>query len=162
MPSLSATKQFLEALEQTSAQLRGLYDALQREKTALRDQDLDQLGELARQKEAFTTSINAAEQQRIQALQADGTAGRPQEMDAFVAELTGTERRRAHTLWDAIMALAADCERLNKLNGIVLANQQRRAQTLLAILRNETAASDVYAANGNREGQQNSHSLARA
>ena len=162
MSSATAHSQFVELLRQIKSQLGELSDALQQEQRALRDQHIERLGELAIQKEAYTSLINQLEQQRVQLLQAEGFGADPESMAQFVSTLVASLRGHGEQLWNEILPLAAECERLNKLNGIVLSHQQKRAQSLLALLRNEAGASDVYGANGSKEAQPTSQSLARA
>lgn len=153
---------FIAILQQIKQQLQGLQQALQQEQSALREQNLDPLPQLAQQKEQYTARINQLEAQRGELLQGAGYESDPQQMETFLSRLDRNARRQGQQLWDEIMELASSCERQNKVNGVVVSHQQRRAQTLIAMLRNEAGGSDVYAADGNKEGHQNGHSLARA
>lgn len=162
MSSLDAANRFLAVLEQIEHQLQGLNTALHQEQTALREQDMDTLQHLAKQKEQSTTAVNELEAQRTALLDRHGYGPSPQDMAQYIGTLPASARREARRLWDAIMPLASECERLNKLNGIVLSHQQRRAQSLLSVLRSEVGGGDCYAADGNKEGRQTSQSLARA
>lgn len=162
MASDDAAAEFLSVLQGIEQHLRSLHSALQQEQTALRESDMDRLQQLAQDKEQSTTLINQLEAQRGRLLQSHGYEPSPQSMEHYIASLAAPSRRQARQRWEAIMPLAGECERLNKLNGIVVAHQQRRAQSLLSLLRNEAGGADCYAADGNREGRGNGKSLARA
>ncbi len=115
-------------------------DLLSAEAEALAAADADRLGELTAQREAANGRL--LEYWRALAMALGASA------DGSLAELRARAGADAGDEWDALEHLARETARLNAVNGRLLEEQLRRAQTALQVLRNAASSHGLYDADG--------------
>ena len=137
-------KELLELLRESTDRLEELCAVLDREYSALRDQDLDSLRETIARKQILAAELEDYERRRLVALDVH---------DLSVDEL-GAHRQH-------LEQLALRCDKQNRVNGVLLEKNRRRVQTVLAILQG-TAAAELYNPTGTTVSTRCSQSLAQA
>lgn len=79
----------------------------------------------------------------------------------YVTTLAQRQRQAIVQRWESIIVRGQRCASQNQLNGILVANQQRRTREALAILRGNGTSSESYSHSGAHQQEQMVHSLGK-
>lgn len=155
----------LEAvLDTTGTLLARLYQVLEDEHAALRDNAMSALEAAIAEKQQLCERIDAEENRRSQlAVEAGftadttGMAGLIGKLEQQFGPVPGIVQR-----WQALQQLLHKCERQNHINGLLLERNRHRAQSLLTLLQGGGQGQELYDPRGATVRLRNRASLARA
>ncbi len=133
-----------ENLEALATALSALHDTLSRQTEALERNDTDALPELTQAQQ-----LKAAEVERCWSALID-RLGLPQPLSRRQVEeaLPIRTDSRLSDLWASILAMAEAAERVNRLNGKLIAQQLRRTQGALQVLHGAASQRTLYGSDG--------------
>lgn len=141
LAEMAALQQTVAAEAQTVAQF---VDLLKLEQASLSSGNTDELPAYAEQKMGFAARLNALAAQRNAALAALGFTADRAGVDAWCAQHPGD----AATAWAAVLSLAADARRLNRLNGDLIQIRLRYNAKALEALRGGSDSLNLYGPDG--------------
>jgi flagellar biosynthesis/type III secretory pathway chaperone len=145
MLSSPAAKQFSTLLDAEIACLQSLLAALEQERQALKDGDLDSIEQATAAKHRALGNQQAATLARQDFATLCGIAGDTRSLRQQIA--TSGEHLALNPLQDALHQLAARCHDLNRANGRLIHQKQENTRTALGILR-QTEANPTYSSHG--------------
>lgn len=142
--------------------LQQLKDILAREHRALLDSDVAAIEALSAEKSALLTRQGELGHARQQLLRSAGLGDAPADVSAFVHG--SPDRAALAAVYARIAALVQQCRDDNRSNGRLIAQQQRRAQGALDVLRGaQSPGSATYSSSGSHKRDGNSsRTLGRA
>jgi flagella synthesis protein FlgN len=128
---------------------RALLNILSQEQDALRRADPDAIGICASTKLRLIGELRVLARQRSELLIACGitltaTSVAPCDLPTEVLQ-------ELHEDWAALRAIAAEAQRVNALNGKLIARHQRHCESALSSLMNAAGRAAVYGADGRTE-----------
>lgn len=122
-----------------------LRDTLLNEHAALRDHDRHDFGQIVAEKDVLLHQLEAAETLRARCLTGAGLdAG---ETAAWLPP-RDADKHELGVLWRTLLGNISECQRLNAVNGRLIAHQREFVQSALAVLRGQPVQQPVYAADG--------------
>jgi len=133
----AAIRAFVHAVEAEVGALRRFVCLLDAEQTLLVKGQIDELIELARQKNELSAEVTALDTRRNAALVADGLSTDQRGVEAwFAAHPEETSTREA---WSTLLALASQAQATNRINGeLIQTRMQYNAQALATLLGTQT------------------------
>lgn len=153
-------QQITQMLAQDSATIEQLIELLQQEQEQLPKRDHALLSGIVEQKNALLEQLNHNARLRQQQLVQLGLSSNAEGWDLFLQRNTTTLALRAD--WQALQQRFAECQKLNEVNGKVIARSRQTLDHLLNLIRGKTPAANLYTASGAQTQQSYSHSIAKA
>lgn len=133
-----------ELLQQELVQLAHLEQLLGEEQEAMLRRNSEEMGELAKRKQALIERVEGLEGERLQRLMPNGGVA---ERDAW-KEVLGADSRLA-VQWQRLEAVLLRCRKQNQVNGVLLERDRQQTQQLLRLLLGgEGKATSTYDARG--------------
>lgn len=141
----------------------GLLDLLRQENAVLTDGDPAAIEEVGRSKQDALDSLEALGRQRTEMVAAAGPGIDPQDIEGLIRRCDPAGRTNLPELWEQLLELAAECQRLNMVNGAIIQSSSRFAQQALGLLRGQSPAAGLeYGPDGSTHQPLGSSSLAKA
>ncbi len=131
--STRTSEDFLQLTRQGLRSARALLDFLERENTALREDDLDTFLALAQQKKEKITALEDVDRPRVALLQA---ACLPADEGGTAAFIDASPPPLPQQ-WQAFLETLKACQRQNATNGRMIHARQHQLQQALEILRGQ-------------------------
>lgn len=150
----SAHQAMAEILADELATARLLLDSLHAERDALAANRVEQLETLAEQKQGLAERLESLARRRRSALLESGVGD---SFDAWVKAQHALQRN-----WSAIIDILENCQQLNRTNGRVVDQLQRRTRNTLALLQGQSGIQELYGPGGKTESSSGSQILSRA
>jgi flagella synthesis protein FlgN len=158
MPINPSLVQQMIAQDMTSTeQLKNL---LIQERELLEKREHDNLPSIIDQKDQLLDALAQNARQRQQLLQNLGLKATAQSWEDLLLAHTALVPLRES--WKALTDAFSECQRLNDVNGKMIARSKQTLGNLLNILRGQVAAPQLYTQSGATTGNVSSHTLAKA
>lgn len=149
-----------EMIAQDSAALAQLKQLLARERGQLEQRKQDELSRIAEQKSVLLDQLNSNAKQRQQILTTLGLPTNAQGWDLFLQRNTTTAPLLGD--WKLVVTEFEDCQKMNDINGKMIARSQQTLSHLLGLLRGKVAAPSLYTAQGTKTQHTASYTVAKA
>jgi len=142
----AATLELVHAVEAEVTAVQRFLALLEREQDLLVKGEVDELIDLARQKNELAAQITALGSRRTEALAAAGLPADRPGIDAWLA--VHPSETRARDAWNLLMSLAGQAHEVNRANGeLIQIRMQHNAQALEALL-GSNASLTLYGPDG--------------
>lgn len=146
----------LMAQECASAKL--LCDILASERNALAANKLELLDELATKKQTQIEKLEALGKIRIDWLSCRGIDTDSTKLNEYFTH-AGNEQARA---WQTLLKQLEECQQLNRVNGSIVKQLQKKITNALSILQGQADSTDLYDQSGKSTTNSNTSILTRA
>ncbi len=156
LPSLQAV------LQDIAAYLEELRQTLVKEYEALAAGDPGSMQATAETKQRLSAILEDLEQERLKQLRQAGLDLTRTGLMAYLGRHSQPDGHPLSQLWQRIETLTRDCERLNRVNGIIIAKQRQRAETALSILKGQVLQPQLYSSQGAAVSAPQSKPIAKA
>jgi flagella synthesis protein FlgN len=137
-----------------------LKSLLLQERELLEKREHDGLPAIIDQKDQLLDALAQNARQRQQLLQNLGLKATAQSWEELLVAHTALSPLRDS--WKALTQAFGECQRLNEVNGKMIARSKQTLGNLLNILRGQVAAPQLYTQSGSTTGNVSSHTLAKA
>ncbi|MDR7089396.1 MULTISPECIES: flagellar protein FlgN [Cellvibrio] len=149
-----------QMITQDSAAISQLKHLLAQERILLEQRKQDELPQIIEQKAILVEQLNNSAKQRQQILNTLGLPANANGWDLFL-------QRNAATLplcdeWKILVSEFEDCQKMNDINGKMIARSQQTLSHLLGLLRGKVAAPALYNAQGAKTQHTSSYTVAKA
>lgn len=143
-------------LTRYTTSMQQLLSFLQDETAVLKTNDIPRLEEITLNKIAITEQVEKNEQLRIQFLSQHSLD--PNQPEHWITNST------LNSLWNQLKEVAGECQKQNKINGLVINGYRNQVKTKIEIFSTSSlpAADLVYSSAGESIQQRNSKTLAHA
>ncbi|MDO8344141.1 MAG: flagellar protein FlgN [Cellvibrio sp.] len=149
-----------EMITQDSAALAQLKQLLTHEREQLEQRKQDELPRIVEQKAALLDQLNNSAKQRQQILTTLGLPANARGWDLFLQRNTATQALLGE--WKLLVSEFEDCQKMNDINGKMIARSQQTLSHLLGLLRGKVAAPSLYTAQGTKTQHTASYTVAKA
>ncbi len=149
-------------LQDMATYLEELRRVLIEEYEALSANDLAAIQQAADTKARLSEILDDLEQVRQTRLRDAGLEPGRSGLLNYLDRHFESRREILTTLWGKIEELGRECNRLNRINGIVIEKNRRRTETALSILQGKPRHTEYYSAEGGSVAATVSQSLAKA
>ena len=119
---------------------RTLCDILIAERDALANNELDQLHDLSARKQEQVVELEQLSQQRTEWLHSQGVADDAAEIEKFFT--AASEQTKLG--WEKLLTQLEECQQLNRVNGSIVEQLQRKIRNALSILQGQPGETDLY------------------
>lgn len=153
----SLVQQMIAQDTNATEQLKNL---LLQERELLEQREHDGLPAIVEQKDQLLDALAHNAKQRQQLLQSLGLKTTAQSWDDLLSAHSALAPLRES--WKSLTASFSECQRLNDINGKMIARSKQTLGNLLNILRGQVAAPQLYTQSGVTTGSAGSHTLAKA
>lgn len=143
-----------------SAAISRLKDLLEQERELFETRKLDSLQAIVDEKTLLIDQLNQHAQIRQSILQRLNLPLTAEGWDLFLQRDSQTLGMRSD--WKKITADFVECQKLNEINGKMIARSRQTLSQLLNLLRGQVAAPSLYTAKGNQAQASSSYTLAKA
>lgn len=149
-----------QMIAQDSTAIVQLKQLLAHEREQLEQRKQDELPRIVEQKSALLDLLNNSAKQRQQILTTLGLPTNSNGWDMFLQRNTATLPLRDD--WKILVSDFADCQKMNDINGKMIARSQQTLNHLLGLLRGKVAAPSLYTAQGTKTQHTASYTVAKA
>ncbi|MGH8809986.1 MAG: flagella synthesis protein FlgN [Noviherbaspirillum sp.] len=125
---------------------QNLLQLLKREESLLVNVDVDGLSQLTEEKAKIAAQMSVLARSRHDMLKAAGFEPTESGMQAWLTSAAATADD--HDAWNELLALAQSGKELNRVNGLLIAQQLASNQNALNVLQGNPQGSGVYGPNG--------------
>jgi flagellar biosynthesis/type III secretory pathway chaperone len=162
MDQQNLTNEFIENLQGLNVYLDKLSKVLIKEETALADQNITEIENIAIEKDQLTAQVEQAEHLRqTHCIQLEISPDKKGIL-YWLSDKPASTKKQIAELWKRITYLGQKCSNQNQINGILVANLQRHTQDALSILRGAVSGQESYSENGSPENKQQQNIIAKA
>jgi len=149
-----------QMIAQDSAAIAQLKQLLAHEREQLEQRKQEALPRIVEQKSALLDLLNNSAKQRQQILTTLGLPTNANGWDMFLQRNTATLPLRDE--WKILVSDFEDCQKMNDINGKMIARSQQTLNHLLGLLRGKVAAPSLYTAQGTKTQHTASYTVAKA
>lgn len=149
-----------QMLAQDSAALTQLKQLLTHERELLEQRKQEGLQEIIEKKAAVIDHLNNSARIRNQILNTLGLSTNASGWDTFLQRNTATLPLRDD--WKNLVSDFEECQKMNDVNGKMIARSQQTLNHLLNLLRGKVAAPSLYTAKGTQTQHTSSYTVAKA
>ena len=148
--STSSAQQLGTLLQQQIESAAQLLQILQNENAVLVKRDFEKIQHLSQQKSEQSATLEQLVQQQHQLLQERGCSSDSSEgLNSFIGSQPQNIATQLSKKRQKLQAILESCQKLNQVNGNIIAVNKHSAETALAILRGQfTSDNLVYSADG--------------
>lgn len=146
--SSTMAQQLGTLLQQQIQGAEQLQQILKSENDALVKRDFDVIQQLSQKKSEQSTRLEHLGQQQRQLLQMAGYAYSHEGINSFINSLASNLATELRKKQRQLQTLLEECQKLNMVNGNIIAANKHSAETALAILRGQFADNLMYGASG--------------
>lgn len=139
---------FIAALRREVSAFADFIDLLHQEQHCLTQADMDPLAQLARRKEEKVEELNALARLRCAFLESHSLQATAQGMQHWISAQGGARTEEFSALWDRLAKGAAEAQRLNRSNGVLINNRMAFNREALNALSGLTRPQGVYGRDG--------------
>lgn len=158
---MSISPTFVEQMiAQDTNAIQQLKALLVRERSLLEKRQHEELPDIITQKDQLLDTLAQSAKQRQQLLQNLGLKTDVQTWQDLLSAHAALVNLRAP--WQTLTEEFAECQRLNDINGKMIARSKQTLGNLLNILRGQVAAPQLYNQNGATTNGSSTHTLAKA
>ncbi|MGV8834917.1 flagella synthesis protein FlgN [Cellvibrio sp.] len=149
-----------QMITQDSAAISQLKHLLAQERILLEQRKQDELPQIIEQKAILVEQLNNSAKQRQQILNALSLPANANGWDLFLQRNAATLPLRDE--WKMLVSEFEDCQKMNDINGKMIARSQQTLSHLLGLLRGKVAAPALYNAQGAKTQYTSSYTVAKA
>lgn len=149
-----------QMIAQDSAAIAQLKQLLTHEREQLEQRKQDELSRIVEQKTVLVDQLNVSAKQRQEILKTLGLPTNAAGWDLFLQRNTATLPLRDD--WKQLVTEFEECQKMNDINGKMIARSQQTLSHLLDLLRGKVAAPSLYTAQGTKTQQTSSYTVAKA
>lgn len=149
-----------DMIAQDSAALAQLKQLLAQEREQLEQRKQDQLPKIVEQKTILLDQLNNSARQRQQILTTLGLPTNANGWDLFLQRNATTQPLVGE--WKILVTEFEDCQKMNDINGKMIARSQQTVNHLLGLLRGKVPAPSLYTAQGTKTQHTASYTVAKA
>lgn len=149
-----------QMIAQDSAAIAQLKQLLAHEREQLEQRKQDELPRIVEQKAALVDQLSISAKLRQQVLTTLGLPTNARGWDMFLQRNTTTLPLRDD--WKLLVSEFEDCQKMNDINGKMIARSQQTLNQLLNLLRGKVAAPSLYTAQGTKTQYTASYTVAKA
>lgn len=149
-----------EMITQDSAAIAQLKQLLAHEREQLEQRKQEQLPRIVEQKSILLDQLNNSAKQRQQILTTLGLPTNAQGWELFLQRNTTTQPLLGD--WKILVSEFGECQKMNDVNGKMIARSQQTLSHLLGLLRGKVAAPSLYTAQGTKTQHTASYTVAKA
>lgn len=149
-----------DMIAQDSAALAQLKQLLATEREQLEQRKQDELPRIIEQKAVLLDQLGASAKQRQQILTTLGLPANAQGWDQFLQRNATTQPLVND--WKLVVSEFEDCQKMNDINGKMIARSQQTLNHLLSLLRGKVAAPSLYTAQGTKTQHTSTYTVAKA
>lgn len=149
-----------QMIVQDSAAIAQLKQLLTHEREQLEQRKQDELSRIVEQKTVLVDQLNVSAKQRQEILKTLGLPTNAAGWDLFLQRNTATLPLRDD--WKQLVTEFEECQKMNDINGKMIARSQQTLSHLLDLLRGKVAAPSLYTAQGTKTQQTSSYTVAKA
>lgn len=149
-----------DMITQDSAALTQLKQLLALEREQLEQRKQDELPRIVEQKSILLDQLNNNAKQRQQILTTLGLPANAEGWDQFLQRNTTTQPLVDD--WKLVVSEFEDCQKMNDINGKMIARSQQTLNHLLGLLRGKVAAPSLYTAQGTKTQYTSNYTVAKA
>lgn len=149
-----------EMIAQDTAALAQLKQLLAYEREQLEQRKQDELPRIIEQKSILLDQLNNSAKQRQQILTALGLPTNAQGWDTLLQRNLTTQPLLSD--WKLLVSEFEDCQKMNDINGKMIARSQQTLSHLLNLLRGKVPSPSLYTAQGTKTQNTSSYTVAKA
>lgn len=149
-----------DMIAQDSAALAQLKQLLALEREQLEQRKQDELPRIVEQKAILLDQLNTNAKQRQQVLTTLGLPANAEGWDQFLQRNATTQPLVND--WKLVVSEFEDCQKMNDINGKMIARSQQTLNHLLGLLRGKVAAPSLYTAQGTKTQHTSTYTVAKA
>jgi len=149
-----------QMIAQDSAALVQLKQLLTHEREQLEQRKQEELPRIVEQKSALVDQLGISAKQRQHILTTLGLPTNANGWDLFLQRNTATLPLRDD--WKQLVSEFEECQKMNDINGKMIARSQQTLNHLLGLLRGKVAAPSLYNAQGAKTQYTSSYTVAKA
>jgi flagellar biosynthesis protein FlgN len=149
-----------QMLAQDASAISQLKQLLSQERAQLEQRKQDELPRIIEQKVLLVDQLNINAKQRQEILSALGLPTTMNGWDIFLQRNTATLPLRND--WKILVSEFEECQKMNDINGKMIARSQQTLNHLLGLLRGKVAAPSLYTAKGIATQYTSSYTVAKA
>jgi flagella synthesis protein FlgN len=149
-----------EMIAQDSGALAQLKQLLAHERQQLEQRKQDELPRIVEQKAVLLDQLNNSAKQRQQILTTLGLAANASGWSLFLERNAATQPLLDE--WKQLVSEFEDCQKMNDINGKMIARSQQTLTHLLGLLRGKVASPSLYTAQGTKTQQTSSCTVDKA
>ena len=149
-----------DMIAQDSAALAQLKQLLALEREQLEQRKQDELPRIVEQKAILLDQLNTNAKQRQQVLTTLGLPANAEGWDQFLQRNATTQPLVND--WKLVVNEFEDCQKMNDINGKMIARSQQTLNHLLGLLRGKVAAPSLYTAQGTKTQHTSTYTVAKA
>ena len=149
-----------EMIAQDSAALAQLKQLLSYEREQLEQRKQDELPRIIEQKSILLDQLNHSAKQRQQILSALGLPTNAQGWDTLLQRNLTTQPLIGD--WKLLVSEFENCQKMNDINGKMIARSQQTLSHLLNLLRGKVPSPSLYTAQGTKTQNTSSYTVAKA
>ena len=149
-----------DMIAQDSAALAQLKQLLAHEREQLEQRKQDELPRIVEQKAILLDQLNHNAKQRQQVLTTLNLPANADGWDQFLQRNATTQPLVND--WKLVVSEFEDCQKMNDINGKMIARSQQTLNHLLGLLRGKVAAPSLYTAQGTKTQHTSTYTVAKA
>lgn len=149
-----------EMIVQDSTALAQLKQLLTYEREQLEQRKQDELSRIVEKKSALVDQLGISAKQRQHILTTLGLPNNAAGWDTFLQRNTATLPLCGE--WKQLVTEFEECQKMNDINGKMIARSQQTLNHLLDLLRGKVAAPSLYTAQGTKTQHTSSYTVAKA
>jgi len=149
-----------QMIAQDSAAIAQLKQLLMHEREQLEQRKQEELPRIVEQKTALVDQLSVSAKQRQHILTTLGLPINSNGWDLFLQRNTATLPLRDE--WKQLISEFGDCQKMNDINGKMIARSQQTLNQLLGLLRGKVPAPSLYNAQGAKTQYTASYTVAKA
>ena len=149
-----------EMIALDSSALAQLKQLLAHEREQLEQRKQDELSSIVEKKTILVDQLNISAKQRQSILSTLGLPTNANGWDLFLQRNTATLPLRDD--WKLLVAEFEECQKMNDINGKMIARSQQTLNHLLGLLRGKVASPSLYNAQGAKTEHTHSYTVAKA
>lgn len=163
MDKMTDTQQLGDLLNQQGEQAKALNTLLEREKDVLLNRDAKEMQALAEEKNRLISNLAGLGQAQNTLLERNGFSRNKQGLEQFIEAASPKARQILARLHQQTVKELSKAQRLNQVNGVIIAANRQSAETALAILRGQFGGNNIlYGATGEQINTEPPNTLAKA
>ncbi len=128
-----------------------LITLLKRESDVLNLRNVESLEELASEKQPIVLDIDTLNQHWLSLLELEGATLDANGISRFLKEYDNQKMTSISTLWEKLLTMAKECQRLNAINGATLSLRNQVTQQIMSILRGHIPGDSLYDLQGSEK-----------
>ena len=152
-----------DSLEKQLATTKQLLNLLKQEYKIYHTNSVEPLDEIIGDKQPIIVELDALNQNWLALVAAESIETSPEGISKFLKTCDEENNTSLSVQWEDLQNMAKDCQKINTINGTIIALRYQSTQQTLAVLRGQVPGDTVYDTQGNNtSGYTGGSALAKA